>query len=145
MVWLLRNDRQTRNDSVSYELMLHFPMIKHIQKPNFSAKLFLGLSVVFSFNMNEIQAQFVVHNNGADVTVSTDCIVSIVTGDLNNASGTLDNAGRITVEGTVTNGDILTGAGTNTGIFSVSGDWINNGSFTAAQSLVNLNGANQEI
>lgn len=90
-------------------------------------------------------AQFVVYNNGADVSVSTDCIVSIVTGDLNNAAGTLDNAGRITVEGTVTNGDILTGAGTNTGIFSVSGDWINNGSFTAAQSLVNLNGANQEI
>jgi formylmethanofuran dehydrogenase subunit C len=91
------------------------------------------------------RAQFVVYNNGADVSVSTDCIVSIVTGDLNNAAGTLDNAGRITVEGTVTNGDILTGAGTNTGIFSVSGDWINNGSFTAAQSLVNLNGANQEI
>jgi hypothetical protein len=90
-------------------------------------------------------AQFVVYNNGADVSVSTDCIVSIVTGDLNNAAGTLDNAGRITVEGTVTNGDILTGAGTNTGIFSVSGDWINNGSFTAAQSLVNLNGANQQI
>jgi len=92
-----------------------------------------------------VNAQFVVHNNGADVSVTSGCIVSIVTGDLNNDAGTLDNAGRITVEGTVTNGDILTGAGTNTGIFSVSGDWINNGSFTAAQSLVNLNGGNQQI
>ena len=100
------------------------------------------LLMLQSINVN---AQFVVYNNGAEVSVSSGCIVSIVTGDLNNDSGTIDNAGRITVEGTVTNGDILTGAGTNTGIFSVSGDWINNGSFTAAQSLVNLNGANQQI
>jgi hypothetical protein len=109
-----------------------------------SALSFLGCTALMLGSLT-LQAQFVVHNNGADVSVSSGCIVSIVTGDLNNDAGTLDNAGRITVEGTVTNGDILTGAGTNTGIFSVSGDWINNGSFTAAQSLVNLNGANQQI
>lgn len=100
------------------------------------------LNVLF---VNSSVAQFVVHNNGADVTVSSGCIVSIVTGDLNNDAGKIDNAGRITVEGTLTNGDILTGGGGSTGIFNVSGDWINNASFTANQSLVNLNGANQTI
>lgn len=90
-------------------------------------------------------AQFVVHNNGAEVTVNQGCIVTIVTGDLNNDQGTIDNAGRITVEGNLTNGDALTGGGGSTGIFNVTGDWVNNAAFTADQSLVNLNGANQMI
>ena len=40
----------------------------------------------------------VVHNNGAEVTVNQGCIVTIVTGDLNNDQGVIDNVGRITVE-----------------------------------------------
>ena len=93
----------------------------------------------------DAQAQFVVHNNGAEVTVNSGCIVTVRTGDLNNDAGAIDNAGRITVEGDLTNGDVLTGFSTNTGIFNVSGNWENNGVFTADQSLVNLNGANQSI
>ena len=103
------------------------------------------LVVLFLLVYTASHAQFVVHNNGAEVSVSSGCIVSIVTGDLNNDAGTIDNAGRITVEGTLTNGDILTGGGGSTGIFNVSGDWINNSSFTADQSLVNINGGNQLI
>lgn len=90
-------------------------------------------------------SQFVVFNNGADVTVSTGCIVTIQTGDLENNSGVIDNAGRITVDGNLANDDEITGAGTTTGIFNVSGNWENNAVFTADQSLVNLNGGNQQI
>lgn len=93
----------------------------------------------------EGKAQFVVFNNGAEVTVSTGCIVSIVTGDLDNDSGIIDNAGRITVDGDLTNDDEITGAGASTGIFNVSGNWANNAVFTADQSNVNLNGAAQQI
>lgn len=97
------------------------------------------------FSASDVNAQFVVHNNGAEVTVNQGCIVTILTGDLNNDDGTIDNAGRITVEGDLTNGDVLTGGGGSTGIFTVSGDWVNNAVFTADQSLVNLNGGNQSI
>lgn len=90
-------------------------------------------------------AQFIVHNNGAEVTVSSGCIVTILTGDLDNDAGIIDNAGRITVDGNLTNSDVLTGGGGSTGIFNVSGDWENNAVFTADQSLVNLNGGNQSI
>jgi hypothetical protein len=86
-----------------------------------------------------------VFNNGAEVTVSQGCIVQINTGELNNDGGTIDNAGRITVDGNLTNSDLLTGGGGSTGIFSVSGDWENNAVFNADQSLVNLNGANQLV
>jgi hypothetical protein len=119
---------------------------------NFNGKTFiLGRILPFvctwflligSINVN---AQFVVHNNGAEVSVSSGCIVTIVTGDLDNNAGTIDNSGRITVQGNLTNGDVLTGGGGSTGIYNVSGDWENNAVFTANQSLVNLNGANQLI
>lgn len=91
------------------------------------------------------KAQFVVFNNGAEVTVSQGCIVNILTGDLNNDDGTIDNLGRITVEGDLTNSDLLTGGGGSTGTFNVSGDWENNAVFIADQSIVNLNGANQLV
>ncbi len=110
--------------------------------------LSLGVVAVFlSFMLMSLNsnAQFVVFNNGAEVTVSQGCIVTINTGDLDNDDGQIDNSGRITVDGDLTNGDVLTGGGGSTGIFNVSGDWINNAVFTADQSLVNLNGANQSI
>lgn len=103
-------------------------------------------TALFVFGYSTIaNAQFVVHNNGAEVTVNSGCIVTVRTGNLNNDAGVIDNAGRITVEGDLTNSDVLTGSGTNTGIFNVSGNWENNGLFTADQSLVNLNGGNQSI
>lgn len=106
------------------------------------AMLLLGLT---SCLVTPAKAQFVVFNNGAEVTVSQGCIVSILTGDLDNDAGTIDNAGRITVDGDLINDDVVTGASTNTGIFNVAGDWENNAVFTADQSLVNLNGANQAV
>ncbi len=106
------------------------------------AVLSAGALILGAFSAN---AQFVVFNNGAEVTVSQGCIVTINTGDLNNDDGTIDNAGRITVDGNLTNSDILTGAGSATGIFNVSGNWENNAVFTADQSLVAMNGANQMI
>ena len=102
-----------------------------------------GFLAVFGLSASVATAQFVVHNNGADVTVNQGCIVTVRTGDLDNDAGTIDNAGRITVEGNLVNRDQLTGGGGNTGIFNVAGDWENNAVFTADQSLVNLNGANQ--
>ena len=94
--------------------------------------LLLGIILLSVAN---VFAQFVVFNNGADVTVSQGCIVSINTGDLNNDDGTLDNLGRITVDGDLTNSDLLTGGGGATGTFSVSGDWENNAVFIADPKL----------
>ena len=104
-----------------------------------------GFLAVFGLSASVATAQFVVFNNGAEVTVNQGCIVTVRTGDLDNDAGTIDNAGRITVEGNLVNGDELTGGGGSTGIFNVAGDWDNNAVFTADQSLVNLNGANQAV
>ncbi|MFT5279990.1 MAG: adhesin HecA-like repeat protein [Bacteroidia bacterium] len=90
-------------------------------------------------------AQFQVVNNGALTTVNTGCIVTIKTGDLINSGGTIDNAGRITVEGDLVNEDEISGGGLATGIFNVQDDWENNGVFTADQSMVNLIGGAQNI
>ena len=90
-------------------------------------------------------AQFQVVNNGVLTTVNTGCIVSIKTGDLLNTDGTINNAGRITVEGDLVNDDEISGGGTSTGIFNVLDDWENNGVFTADQSMVNLIGGAQNI
>ncbi|MCB9186129.1 MAG: T9SS type A sorting domain-containing protein [Flavobacteriales bacterium] len=113
--------------------------LKTIVMKNFSLVI-LAVCIFY-----DASAQFVVFNNGAEVTVSQGCIVTIVTGDLDNDNGTIDNAGRITVDGDLVNSDVLTGAATNTGIFNVAGDWENNSVFTADQSLVNLNGASQTV
>ncbi|MDC0303641.1 T9SS type A sorting domain-containing protein [Flavobacteriales bacterium] len=114
---------------------------KHI---TFTVSLSLALCLLIGTSHN-VNAQFVVFNNGAEVTVSQGCIVQINSGELNNDDGTIDNAGRITVDGNLINSDLLTGGGSSTGIFSVSGDWENNAVFNADQSLVNLNGANQLV
>lgn len=90
-------------------------------------------------------AQFVVHNNGALVTVTSGCLATVKTGDFVNDAGTVNNAGRITVEGDLVNNDVVTGAGSSTGIFTIRNNWVNNQTFTADQSLVVLNGANQSI
>lgn len=117
-------------------------------KPSSTFNTLVGALTVFTalfLTVADSNAQFVVFNNGAEVTVSQGCIVQINTGGLNNDDGTIDNAGRITVDGDLTNSDLLTGGGGSTGIFSVSGDWENNAVFNADQSLVNLNGADQLI
>jgi formylmethanofuran dehydrogenase subunit C len=90
-------------------------------------------------------AQFVVHNNGALLTIKTGCVATIKSGDLINNVGTIDNAGALTVEGDVVNNDMVTGGGLNTGSFTLSGNWENNQTFTANQSRVILNGGNQDI
>lgn len=90
-------------------------------------------------------AQFVVHNNGALVTVSAGCIATVKTGDFVNDAGTVNNAGNLTVEGDFINNDVVTGSGANTGTFTVRDNWVNNQTFTAGQSHVVLNGANQSI
>jgi hypothetical protein len=94
---------------------------------------------------SDARAQFVVHNNGALVTLKTGCVATIKSGDLVNNIGKIDNAGALTVEGDVVNNDMVTGGGLNTGSFTVSGNWENNQSFTANQSRVVLNGGNQDI
>ncbi|MCF8276430.1 MAG: T9SS type A sorting domain-containing protein [Flavobacteriales bacterium] len=109
-------------------------------------RVFLAMfTAIGLFGSSNVFAQFIVQNNGAEVTVSSGCIVSIKTGDLNNDLGSIENAGRITIEGDLTNGDLLTGGGGNTGIFNVEGNWENNSVFTSDQSIVNLTGANQIV
>lgn len=103
------------------------------------------LALILGVSREQAKGQFVVFNNGAEVTVNSGCIVTIQTGDLDNSAGSIDNAGRITVDGSLFNDDEITGGSSATGIFNVSGNWENNAVFVSDQSLVNLNGANQQI
>ncbi|MGB1317993.1 MAG: hypothetical protein ACPG5W_07290, partial [Flavobacteriales bacterium] len=112
-------------------------------KQTFIRPVFLTLLATLA--LTTANAQFVVFNNGAEVSVRQGCIVNINTGDLNNDAGTIDNLGRITVDGDLVNNDLLTGGGGVTGTFSVSGNWENNAVFNADQCIVNLNGANQLV
>lgn len=111
----------------------------------------LNQSLKFSLFVAAISATFCAHaqfqvvNNGVLTSVQTGCIVSIKTGDLLNNSGTVSNAGRITVEGDFVNVAVVDGGGGSTGIFNVQNDWVNNGTFTADQSLFTLIGNAQAI
>lgn len=110
---------------------------------NLSAKFSL-LIAAFAVSLGA-QAQFQVVNNGVLTSVQSGCIVSIKTGDLLNSSGTVSNAGRITVEGDFVNDDQVDGGGGSSGIFNVQNDWVNNGTFSADQSVFNLTGGTQQI
>ncbi|MEI6767053.1 MAG: gliding motility-associated C-terminal domain-containing protein [Bacteroidota bacterium] len=81
------------------------------------------------------------YNNGALVFVNTNAIVQ-VNGDVsNNATGTLNNLGDVTITSTFTNNANAGGDGA----FHVAGDWVNNSNFTAGSGYVELNGTNQMI
>jgi len=109
-------------------------------------RLSLAIHLAISAISVECHAQFVVHNNGALVTVNPGCVATVRTGDLVNANnGSLNNAGDLTVQGNLVNNAQLSGGGGNSGIFRVQGNWVNNQSFNADQSLVILNGGNQSI
>lgn len=120
-------------------------MNRNLFKIGFGKFVLLAVPMFSMIGVSTVNAQFVVFNNGAEVTVNSGCIVTIQTGDLDNDSGSIDNAGRITVDGDLVNDDQITGGSASTGIFNVSGNWENNSVFTSDQSLVNLNGANQQI
>ena len=105
----------------------------------------LLIVVALSLLWNSSFAQFVVQNNGALVTVNAGCLTTIKTGDLVNGSGTINNAGRITVEGDLVNNDLITGAGVSSGLFTVLNNWENNQTFISDQSRVILNGGAQSI
>ncbi len=111
------------------------------------SQLLALLSVLFIAltTFERSSAQFVVHNNGALVTLGAGCIATIKTGDLVNANGTFNNAGSLTVEGDLINNAVLSGAGTTTGLFTVKNTWENNQTFNADQSTVILNGGPQNI
>jgi len=85
-----------------------------------------------------------VFNNGATIAIKSGATVIVKTGSVTNATGTIDNAGKIQIEGNFTNAAIANGGATN-GIYKVQSDWINNGTFTADNSQVELYGSNQLI
>jgi hypothetical protein len=117
---------------------------KPISAWKFMAPLVISIIVALSWSM-DASAQFVVHNNGASVTLTQFCVASILEGNLDNDAGSIDNLGILTVEGDLSNDEVLTGGGGSSGMFTVSGDWENNDVFTSDQSIVNLNGDNQLI
>lgn len=90
-----------------------------------------------------VSAQLVV-NNGALIAIKENATVIVKTGAVNNASGTIDNAGTFIIEDYFENNDLANG-GADKGTYRVQGDWINNANFTADSSLVELYGANQLI
>ncbi len=85
-----------------------------------------------------------VTNNGSTATIKPGCLVVVKNAAVNNAIGTIDNAGDFHIDQSLTNAGTITGGGA-AGNFFVGGDWINNGTFTANQSQVELNGAAQQI
>jgi gliding motility-associated-like protein len=107
-----------------------------------SVKKFL-LSVVLLNVVGTLSAQLVV-NNGALVAIKNGAQVIVKTGSVNNASGTIDNAGTLTVEGYFENNDLANG-GSDKGVYRVQENWVNNATFTADSSQVELYGANQQI
>ena len=93
----------------------------------------------FTLSVTASRAQLAT-NNGATVKTNTGCVVYIG-GSLNNASGTFDNSGALTVNGNVTNGGTLTDSGTIT----FNGNWTNTSTFNRGTGSVILNGGAQSF
>ena len=104
----------------------------------------VGLLLMFiAMPYANIMAQLV-FNNGATIAIKNGANVIVKTGSVNNAAGTIDNAGLFTIEGDFTNGANANGGASN-GIYRIQNNWINNGTFIADLSQVELYGANQLI
>jgi hypothetical protein len=84
------------------------------------------------------------YNNGALISVKSGATLIVKTNSIQNASGTIDNAGTIRVEGSFTNDANANGGGAS-GVYQIQNNWINNGTFTPNTSQVELYGANQLI
>lgn len=81
-------------------------------------------------------------NAGATITLAPGAIVYVGTGGLNNASGTLTNAGALRVAGPLTNaGTLELGSGT----LEVGGDLTNAGTLVPGTSLTTFSGAADQL
>jgi gliding motility-associated-like protein len=92
-----------------------------------------------------IDAQPLVNNKGAQISMKGGALMIVKGRSLHNVSGTLDNAGLLIVEDDFRNDGLCTGAGAGSGIIEVGGDWVNNNLFVADQGRVRLTGGNQLI
>ncbi|HNW70274.1 MAG TPA: T9SS type A sorting domain-containing protein [Bacteroidales bacterium] len=82
------------------------------------------------------------YNNGALVAVKSAGIVQVNGSVQNTASGSLDNAGAMTITGDLTNNATAGGNGT----INLAGNWINNNTFNSGTGTVVFNGsASQSI
>lgn len=126
----MSNNNIYKNNSANFNF-LNFSALCSI---SFSAFVLLAL---------DASAQLV-YNNGAVASIQTGCVVIVKTNSVRNAVGEIRNAGSVTIEGDMTNDATTTGGGSN-GVFNIQGNWVNNGTFTSDQSLVNLNGGNQQV
>jgi len=84
--------------------------------------------------MASAQAQ-VLNNNGAIGNITSGTVVS--GGTFVNTSGTISNAGILTLSADLTNSATIDG----NGIYNIAGDFTNNSVFTAGTSTVTFNGS----
>lgn len=98
----------------------------------------------FSAALTQLANGQLLVNKGSTATITPGCLVVVKNASIDNNIGVIDNAGDFYIDIDVINSGTLTGGGAN-GNYFVGGNWINNGTFTADQSLVELNGAAQQI
>ncbi len=96
-------------------------------------KYFVSILHLF-FIMASAQAQ-VLNNNGAIGNITSGTVVS--GGTFVNTSGTISNAGILTLSADLTNSATIDG----NGIYNIAGDFTNNSVFTAGTSTVTFNGS----
>jgi len=89
------------------------------------------------FNQEWLFAQ-VISNNGAAISISSGAVV--VTGDVDNTSGTVTNDGTVTTNN-IANTSTLQGDGT----YNIAQSFTNSGTFSIGTSTVNYNGAAQTV
>ncbi len=108
--------------------------------------LFYALLILLLIGANPSKAQILV-NNGAQVTVTDNCLVGVLGSMQNGTVGgpttnAFDNAGYVWIDGDCINlpDHNLTGlsAASVNSVFVVRGDWDNSGIFTAFQNRVEL-------
>jgi hypothetical protein len=91
-------------------------------------------TIVFVLSVSNSFAQ-VMNNNGAIITITGN--TGVTGGNLTNTSGTISNAGTITLTANYIN----TGNVIGNGAYNIAGNWSNSGVFTAGNSTVTFNGA----
>ncbi|HTA83603.1 MAG TPA: T9SS type A sorting domain-containing protein [Bacteroidia bacterium] len=91
-------------------------------------------TIVFTLSVSNSFAQ-VINNSGAVINITGN--TGVTGGSLTNTSGTVSNAGTITLTANYSN----TGNVIGNGAYNIGGNWSNSGIFTAGNSNVTFNGA----
>lgn len=91
-------------------------------------------NIILFFLINSLGFSQVITNNGSIINILSNTVVN--GGSLQNAAGTITNAGIFTLASDYNNLATVNGAGN----YNIGGNWINSGTFTAGSGTVTFNG-----